>query len=70
MKCDICQADMKRSVATFHVDRKGYHLTLDAVPAWVCPQCGETYFEQPEVESIQRAALAIDHEMHTFAELA
>ena len=37
-----------------HVDRKGYHLSLDAVPAWVCAQCGEPYFEGREVDSVQR----------------
>ena len=60
MTCDVCQAPMKKSTAPFHVDRKGYHLTFDAVPAWVCPQCGETYFEAPQVESIQSAAKAVD----------
>jgi len=26
---------------------------LDVVPAWVCQQCGEVYFDEPEVDSIQ-----------------
>jgi len=26
---------------------------LDAVPAWVCKQCGESYFEENEVDAIQ-----------------
>ena len=42
-----------KAVAPFHVDRKGYHLTLDLVPAWMCQQCGEVYFGEPEVDSIQ-----------------
>lgn len=53
MKCMLCQGKMKKGTAPFHVDRKGYHLTLDAVPAWVCQQCGEVHFEEPEVDSIQ-----------------
>jgi YgiT-type zinc finger domain-containing protein len=48
-----CQGKMKKSATPFHVDRKGYHLTLDEVPAWVCQQCGEVYFDEPEVDSIQ-----------------
>jgi YgiT-type zinc finger domain-containing protein len=44
---------MNKTAAPFHVDRKGYHLTLDKVPAWVCRQCGEVYFDEPEVDSIQ-----------------
>ncbi len=26
---------------------------LDAVPAWVCTQCREVYFEETEVDTIQ-----------------
>jgi YgiT-type zinc finger domain-containing protein len=60
MKCIHCQGEMVRKVAPFHVDRKGYHLLLDAVPAWVCAQCGEAFFEESAVESIQEAVRAID----------
>ena len=41
MKCIHCEGQMKKDVAPFHIDRKGYHLSLDAVLAWVCGQCGE-----------------------------
>ena len=37
---------MKRGHTPFHADRRGCHLTLDAVPAWVCGQCGEAYFKE------------------------
>ena len=60
MNCMHCHGEMKRDSAPFHVDRKGYHLLLDAVPAWVCSQCGEEYFEEPEVDSIQEAIRALD----------
>jgi YgiT-type zinc finger domain-containing protein len=60
MKCVHCQGDMERSTSSFHVDRKGYHLLFDAVPAWVCVQCGESYFEVNEVESIQKAIQGLD----------
>ena len=51
---------MARGTAPFHIDRKGYHLILDTVPAWVCAQCGEAYFEEAEVESIQQVIRAVD----------
>ncbi len=60
MKCMYCQGEMRRGSAPFHVDRKGYHLLLDAVPAWVCSQCGESYFEEAEVDSIEEAIRALD----------
>ncbi len=53
MKCIYCQSEMRRGSAPFHIDRKGIHLSLDDLPAWVCNQCGEAYFEEAEVNSIQ-----------------
>jgi len=35
-------------------------LTLDAVPAWVCQQCGEVYFDEPEVDSIQEIIRVVE----------
>ena len=60
MKCLYCQGTMTRGTAPFHIDRKGYHLILDTVPAWVCTQCGEVYFEEAVVEAIQQVLQAID----------
>jgi YgiT-type zinc finger domain-containing protein len=51
---------MDKGKAPFHVDSKGYHLTLDAVPAWVCRQCGEAYFDEPQVDSIQEIIRAVE----------
>ncbi len=65
-----CQGKMERGVAPFHIDRNGYHLTLEAVPAWVCTQCGEVYFEESEVERIQTAIARLDENVHQLAEAA
>lgn len=51
-----------RTTAPFSIDRKGYHVVWESIPAWVCTQCGEPFFESPEVESIQRALTALDRE--------
>ncbi|HOE11431.1 MAG TPA: YgiT-type zinc finger protein [bacterium] len=61
-ECIHCQGIMRRSTAPFSVDRKGYHLHWEAVPAWVCEQCGESYFESREVDLIQHALMALDRE--------
>ena len=53
MKCIHCQGEMKRSASPVHIDRSGCHILLDKVPAWVCVQCGEAYFEEKEVDAIQ-----------------
>jgi len=60
MKCIYCQAEMKNGTVPYHVDRHGYHLTLDKVPAKICSQCGEAYFEEKEVEEIQKAIRSLD----------
>ncbi len=70
MKCIQCKGNMERKTAPFHVDRKGYHLVLDAIPAWVCSQCGEVYFEEMEVESIQNVARALDTQTSKLAKSA
>lgn len=60
MTCLHCQGTLTRATAPFHVDRKGYHLVLDAVPAWICDQCGEPLFDDRAVETIQATMSALD----------
>lgn len=52
MECIHCKGRMVRGVAPFSTDRKGYHVAWDAVPAWICHQCGEPYFEAREDANI------------------
>ncbi len=35
-------------------------LIVDTVPAWVCGQCGEAYFDEREVDAIQQAIRSLD----------
>ena len=67
MTCMYCRGQMERGTAPFHIDRKGYHLLLDRVPAWVCSQCGEVYFEEGEIDSIQAAIRAVDEQVEKLA---
>ena len=60
MTCIHCRGKMRRGNAPFHIDRKSYHLLLDAVPAWICTQCGEVYLEEAEVDTIQQAIRSLD----------
>ncbi|MCX5758223.1 MAG: YgiT-type zinc finger protein [Candidatus Hydrogenedentes bacterium] len=55
-----CKGEMHRGTSPSHIDGRGCHLTLDQVPAWVCAQCGEAYFEEQEVDSIQALVSSID----------
>jgi len=58
---------MERRTAPFHIDRKGYHLLFDKIPAWVCSQCGEVYFEEVEVDSIQAVIPVVDEQVERLA---
>jgi YgiT-type zinc finger domain-containing protein len=51
---------MDKGTSKFHIDRKTYHLTFDQIPAWVCNQCGEAYFEESEVNKIQEIIQTIE----------
>jgi hypothetical protein len=44
------------------LDRNGYHVSWNAIPAWVCTQCGEPFFESREVDLIQKALTELDRE--------
>jgi YgiT-type zinc finger domain-containing protein len=61
---------MERGAAPFHVDRNGYHLVLDRIAAWICSQCGEVYFEETEVDSIQSIIQTVDAEVEKLAVVA
>ena len=67
MKCMYCQGSMIKQTAAFHIDRRGIHITLDAVPAWVCSQCGEPYFEEQEVDAIHALIASVDEKTASFA---
>lgn len=53
MKCMQCRGEMKKAMVAYTVDRQGYHLFIKKIPAYVCSQCGEKYFEEKEVRVIQ-----------------
>jgi YgiT-type zinc finger domain-containing protein len=62
MECIHCKGRMKRTSAPFSIDRKGYYIHWNAIPAWVCIQCGEPYFESHEVDLIQKVLSVLDRE--------
>ena len=46
MECFHCKGRLTRKKISYTVNRKGYHLVIDDVPAWVCEQCGEPLFDE------------------------
>jgi YgiT-type zinc finger domain-containing protein len=62
MECPYCKGMMEKRTAPFSIDRNGYHIAWHALPACVCAQCGEAFFEREEVGRIQKALRAVDVE--------
>lgn len=63
MKCLFCNGEMEKTTASYTVDRKGYHLFIEKVPAYVCSRCGERYFEEKEVEAIQNMIKTLEEKL-------
>ena len=46
MKCVVCkQGDTRRGVGTIRLQRAGATFVVNEVPAQVCSNCGEEYFD-------------------------
>ncbi len=63
MKCLSCKGDMERALVSYTVDRKGYHLFVEKIPAQVCSRCGERYYAEKEVEAIQNMIKALEDKL-------
>jgi hypothetical protein len=55
MKCLYCQAPVERGTAEVRLNRNGYQLSWQSVPAWVCTRCEQPYFEPQDLEMVRRA---------------
>ena len=51
---------MVKGKTNYAFSKHGYHLLVDEVPAWICQQCGEVYFEEEEVDAIQDLIKTLD----------
>jgi YgiT-type zinc finger domain-containing protein len=60
MECLYCNGTLMRKRVSYTATRKGYHLIIDDVPAWVCEQCGEPLFDEKMVDTIQELLRGVD----------
>jgi YgiT-type zinc finger domain-containing protein len=70
MQCAYCQGQLVRKQISYTANRKGYHLIIDDVPAWVCEQCGEPMFDEETVDTIQAMLREVDRRLEKLAALA
>ena len=75
MKCIICnQVETAPGMTTFLLERGEMTLTVTNIPAWVCPNCGETYADEAvtanilhQAEKMSRAGTKVDTWKYTQA---
>lgn len=65
MKCFYCDNNLKSEKITYNINRKGYDVILRDVPAYVCQECGQVFFEEKGVESIQSLISDLDKKSDT-----
>lgn len=59
MRCVICKGgEVKPGTTTFTVEREQMTLVLKEVPARICQQCGEAYFDEATTQRIEQIAEA------------
>ncbi len=61
---------MKKGKTTYTLNRAGYHLLIDDVPAWICGQCHEAYFEENAVDMVQSMIKNLDIQVSEVREAA
>lgn len=70
MECHYCKGIMKVGKTSYTINRKDYHLVIDNVPALICQQCGEPYFDEEEVGMIQSLIKDVDAKSEQLHQLA
>lgn len=60
MECLYCKGELVRRGIGYTATRRGYHLIIHDVPAWVCKQCGEPLFDETTVDAIQEVLQGVD----------
>lgn len=49
----VCGGELKNQLTTYTQFYQDRFIVIENVPAWVCEQCGETYFDPDIVDRIQ-----------------
>jgi YgiT-type zinc finger domain-containing protein len=57
MRCTTCKnGTTKPGLTTYVADRDGHVAVIRGVPADICEQCGETYFDEKTAQSLYEQA--------------
>jgi len=54
MNCFVCKGELKEKKVNYFVDLENTIIIIKEVPAKVCTQCGEKYFDDKTSENIEK----------------
>lgn len=54
MNCFVCKGDLEKRKVNYVVDLENAIIIIKGVPAKVCTQCGEQYFDDETAENIEK----------------
>ena len=60
MECPHCHGTLIEGATSYTVNRSGYHLIIDDVPAFICEQCQEPLFTEDAVRLVQQMIRTLD----------
>jgi YgiT-type zinc finger domain-containing protein len=66
----MCKGEMEKNNVSYTIDREGYHLFIERIPAYVCIRCGERYFEESEVSAIQDMMKTFEEKLKNIVQVA
>ncbi|MBI4833194.1 MAG: YgiT-type zinc finger protein [Planctomycetes bacterium] len=70
MKCANCGHEIAEIKSRYTINRYGYQLSLEGVPAFGCQACGARYFKEEEVDAIQRLLEHLDKDFRKVLAIA
>jgi len=70
MKCANCGHEINKVISRYSINRNGYQLNLEGVPAYGCSSCGAKYFKEAEVDAIQMMLEHLDKDLRKVLSLA
>ncbi len=69
MNCPHCHGELQGGTTSYTVNRHGYHLIIDDVPALICEQCGEALFTEEAVQLVQDMIRTLDTQRQELRQL-
>jgi len=60
MNCPHCQGPLRPGKTSYGINRDGYHLIIDDVPALICEQCHKRLFTEDAVRLVQQMIRGLD----------